>query len=42
MQNWSDAKARFSEVSRAMGQVRAVPAAVDASPIARHREQIAS
>lgn len=42
MQNWSDAKARFNEVTRAMGQVRAVSATIDASPISRRREQMAS
>lgn len=42
MQNWSDAKARFSEVTSAMGQVRAIPAAFDASLLPRRREQMAS
>jgi len=39
MQNWSDAKARFSEVTRAMGQARAVPVAIDSSQIPLHRER---
>ncbi len=38
MQNWSDAKARFSEVTRTMVQVRAVPVAIDASQIPVRRE----
>lgn len=42
MQNWSDAKARFSEVTRAMGQVHAVSATTNASPIPPGREQMAS
>ncbi|MBD3849513.1 multidrug ABC transporter ATPase [Bosea sp. SSUT16] len=42
MQNWSDAKARFSEVTRAMGQVRTVPVAIDAPDTSRRREQMAS
>jgi ABC-type multidrug transport system fused ATPase/permease subunit len=41
MQNWSDAKARFSEVTRAMGQVRAVPVMIDASSLPRRRELVA-
>jgi len=42
MQNWSDAKARFSEVTRAMGQVRTVPVAIDASQIPLRRDRLAS
>ena len=39
MQNWSDAKARFSEVTRAMGHVRTVPVVIDASQIPLRRER---
>ncbi|WP_291547675.1 multidrug ABC transporter ATPase [Bosea sp. (in: a-proteobacteria)] len=39
MQNWSDAKARFSEVTRAMGQVRTIPMAIDASQTPLRRER---
>ena len=42
VQNWSDAKARFGEVTTAMGQVRTVPVAVKTSPIPPHRERLAS
>ena len=42
MQNWSDAKARFSEVTRAISQVHAAPSVVDTSLLPRRREQIAS
>ncbi len=41
MQNWSDAKARFGEVTRAMGQIRAIPVEIDRYQVSR-REQIAS